>query len=29
MDIEEYVEHVLTCVERVPRGRVTTYGANA
>ena len=29
MDLEEYVEHVLSCVERVPRGRVTTYGAIA
>ena len=29
MDPEEYVEHVLSCVERVPRGRVTTYGAIA
>ena len=26
---EEYVERVLRCVERVPRGRVTTYGAIA
>jgi alkylated DNA nucleotide flippase Atl1 len=26
---EEYVEAVLSCVERVPRGRVTTYGAIA
>src|SRR4051812_31827863 len=26
---EEYVERVLTVVERVPRGRVTTYGAIA
>lgn len=24
---EEYVEAVLECVERIPRGRVTTYGA--
>ncbi len=24
---EEYVERVLSCVERIPRGRVTTYGA--
>jgi alkylated DNA nucleotide flippase Atl1 len=24
---EEYVERVLGCVERIPRGRVTTYGA--
>ena len=29
MDHEEYVERVLACVERVPRGRVTTYGAIA
>lgn len=26
---EEYVERVLELVERVPRGRVTTYGALA
>jgi len=26
---DEYVELVLRCVERVPRGRVTTYGAIA
>lgn len=26
---EEYVELVLTCVEQVPPGRVTTYGAIA
>lgn len=26
MDHEEYVERVLSLVERVPRGRVTTYG---
>lgn len=26
---EEYVEAVLSCVERIPRGRVTTYGAIA
>jgi alkylated DNA nucleotide flippase Atl1 len=26
---EEYVEAVLTCVERVPPGRATTYGAVA
>jgi alkylated DNA nucleotide flippase Atl1 len=26
---EEYVEAVLACVERIPRGRVTTYGAIA
>lgn len=29
MDAEEYAELVLTCVEQVPRGRVTTYGAIA
>jgi alkylated DNA nucleotide flippase Atl1 len=29
MDVEEYVELVLQCVESVPRGRVTTYGAIA
>lgn len=29
MDREEYVEQVLTCVERIPAGRVTTYGAIA
>ncbi len=29
MDPEAYVEAVLACVERVPRGRVTTYGAIA
>ncbi len=29
LDHEEYVERVLECVERVPRGRVTTYGAIA
>jgi len=29
VDQEEYVEAVLRCVERVPRGRVTTYGAIA
>ena len=28
-DPEEYVEAVLTVVERVPAGRVTTYGAIA
>lgn len=28
-DPEEYVERVLRVVERVPRGRVTTYGAIA
>ena len=27
VDPEEYVETVLTLVERVPAGRVTTYGA--
>jgi len=29
IDPDDYVEHVLACVERVPRGRVTTYGAIA
>lgn len=29
IDPEEYVERVLRCVEQVPRGRVTTYGAIA
>jgi alkylated DNA nucleotide flippase Atl1 len=29
MDREEYVESVLGIVERIPRGRVTTYGAIA
>ena len=29
LDHEQYVELVLTCVEGVPRGRVTTYGAIA
>ena len=29
MDRDEYVERVLRCVERIPRGRVTTYGAIA
>ncbi|GAB2884736.1 MGMT family protein [Nocardioides pacificus] len=29
IDPELYAERVLTCVERVPRGRVTTYGAIA
>jgi alkylated DNA nucleotide flippase Atl1 len=29
MEREEYVERVLTIVERVPPGRVTTYGAIA
>lgn len=28
-DAEEYVERVLACVESVPRGRATTYGAVA
>jgi alkylated DNA nucleotide flippase Atl1 len=28
-DADDYVELVLTCVEQVPRGRVTTYGAIA
>ncbi len=28
-DVEEYVEAVLSCVERIPSGRVTTYGAIA
>ena len=28
-DPEEYAEAVLSCVEEVPRGRVTTYGAIA
>ncbi len=28
-DQEEYVEAVLSVVERIPRGRVTTYGAIA
>lgn len=27
MDREEYVEAVLSIVEQIPRGRVTTYGA--
>lgn len=26
---EDYVEAVLQCVEQIPRGRVTTYGAIA
>lgn len=26
---DDYVEAVLSCVERIPRGRVTTYGAIA
>jgi alkylated DNA nucleotide flippase Atl1 len=29
IDPDEYVELVLTCVEQVPRGRVTTYGSIA
>src|SRR4051794_41922844 len=29
MDADEFVEAVLSLVERVPRGRVTTYGAIA
>lgn len=29
IDPEEYAELVLRCVEQVPRGRVTTYGALA
>ena len=29
VDADEYAELVLQCVERVPRGRVTTYGAIA
>ncbi len=29
MDAEEYVEAVLVVVERIPRGRVTSYGAIA
>ncbi len=29
MDAEEYAEAVLLVVERIPRGRVTTYGAIA
>jgi alkylated DNA nucleotide flippase Atl1 len=29
IDSEQYVELVLQCVESVPRGRVTTYGAIA
>jgi alkylated DNA nucleotide flippase Atl1 len=29
MDREEYVEAVLAAVERIPRGRATTYGAIA
>lgn len=29
IDPEEYTERVLQCVESVPRGRVTTYGAIA
>lgn len=29
IDPDDYVEHVLACVERIPPGRVTTYGAIA
>ena len=29
LDHEQYVELVLSCVEQIPRGRVTTYGAIA
>lgn len=29
LDHEEYVERVLQCVETIPRGRVSTYGAIA
>ena len=29
IDHEEYVERVLQCVETIPRGRVSTYGAIA
>jgi alkylated DNA nucleotide flippase Atl1 len=29
LDHEEYVELVLTCVEQIPRGRVSTYGVIA
>ena len=29
IDPEAYAEHVLGCVEQVPRGRVTTYGVIA
>jgi alkylated DNA nucleotide flippase Atl1 len=29
MEYDEYVEAVLSIVERIPRGRVTTYGAIA
>jgi alkylated DNA nucleotide flippase Atl1 len=29
LDHEEYVERVLQCVEAIPRGRVSTYGAIA
>ena len=29
IDWEEYAERVLQCVEQVPRGRATTYGAIA
>lgn len=28
-EVEDYVEQVLSCVERIPRGRVTTYGSIA
>jgi alkylated DNA nucleotide flippase Atl1 len=28
-DVDDYVEAVLSCVERIPSGRVTTYGAIA
>ena len=28
-DIDDYAEAVLSCVERIPSGRVTTYGAIA
>lgn len=29
LDADEYAEQVLLCVERIPRGQVTTYGAIA
>ncbi|MEJ7831404.1 MAG: MGMT family protein [Nocardioides sp.] len=29
MDTDDYAELVLECVERIPRGQVTTYGAIA
>jgi alkylated DNA nucleotide flippase Atl1 len=29
VDLEEYVERVLSVVEQIPRGRVSTYGAIA